>query len=1524
MLQRRQEGFEPPTPSIPKSGGAMAQQDLRGQTPPNTGSAFSFSSRSDQTPLLPHQNSNHENNGMPKPRGYQLELFEQAKKENVAVVLDTGTGKTMIALLLTHYMLFSENSNPNSMIVFIAENKILVTQQYNFITNGLKQFQKMDFSNDEFSNKQVDSDPNDIDEMCACYIGGESGLLKKIMSKKLLQKKRFIATTAQFLHNMLSHNALNMEQISLLIIDECHHCGEGDHPYKSIMSQFYRPLKEELRPKIFGMTASAINCKGDVTEKSLQQKLQLEYSLDCKLTTIMSGTELYNELLEHTNLPEETVIPYRHNINIDSDFVERFEDFLIQTIKRIVSSKETMLAEDLESILQKLSGELLYLYHELGACAIIEYFNLLFDIIGDVKTSEEDECKTMIDSIAHFHGKAAFEASSTPYLELNVDKNIKGDIMRSLHTFLQGEETFMESMKTASLIELLKQNYWDSNTETFNDWVRGLVFCERRIATVLLSRYCSRVLGMNCDFIVGHNSDNTKKAFGLKGNVTPSKQQKKIKSFREGEIKCLFCTNVVEEGFDIPACNLVIRFDPFNDYLRAYIQSRGRARKKGSKFIIMIDADDEKQAIFCSKRKVVHAQMQQLICEDHSEVRQNFVPPQDMPPFGYVTPTGAKATMTSSIQIVNRYFSLISGAYCTDKKPKFMTFEYRGEFITQLVLPDNCPVHPRTISNDEQDDPPYFRWNKTDSKRYCALKAVKILHEHKELDDNLFPTYGSKSYISISQQQKLSFDKTKQKIKIPKAFKGGNFVIHDTQEIYFYDIFVDNVDSNFQLVLPKRIDKDYEDLLHIEIRGSRKVLIQYSNSRFVDVNWIQKSFEHHDFMFRKLSKLNRSDAMDEFEYSLRQWSFFVLPKNMEEHFTNVPLLDIIRERGSNNTSWIKDMVLETSYNHKIYLANRVRFDLNPNSAFSSPEFSSYREFCEKRWNLVVNDLNQPLIEVYQPKFSSLGRNYTEIQSNSAVIIVPEFVNACSFSIDMMSFIRNIPEILYNLRHRLLTIELSKALDFFDPLRKFKDFNKTLDGLNLLQEAITAKRTNLKINYEKLEFFGDTILKYITCKKLFFSFPDLPPGQLSRLKQQLVSNEHLANAFMRSNLEHFILTEPLSHGLVVNNLVPFSENNFEDWEEMRNQDMKKKVLADVVESIIGFCYLQFEDMSYVERFLERIGVHFPNKNTIEYTEFLPESIKTRTLDSLLEIAEKGIIPSVEWQISYVFNNKKLILEALIHASYNSKVNYERFEFLGDAILDMIVTKRIMNEFYVKVKNSSNAPDLPSMNELRERIIQNKSFTAIADSLKLYDYIIFSGEDIVNNMLAFITSKDPENIMVKILSDVVESIAAAIYLDNNNCLDSVEVVFDTFWEQFLNKEFEETRTKAKQRIHGLSELYFDSASEHSETALFLLKNLHRDPSIVLNEMLQKFVWLKYPESVNIIFQETTIKPEPPRKLDANFIITFIGHSFIGTDRNLKAAKKKAAADALLFMKDHSNNLFDLIDDYIQANQVTAMMM
>lgn len=54
------------------------------------------------------------------------------------------------------------------------------------------------------------------------------------------------------------------------------------------------------------------------------------------------------------------------------------------------------------------------------------------------------------------------------------------------------------------------------------------------------------------------------------------------------QLNCLVCTQVMEEGMDVPRCTLVVRFDPILNY-RSYIQAKGRGRHKKAVYAMLVD-----------------------------------------------------------------------------------------------------------------------------------------------------------------------------------------------------------------------------------------------------------------------------------------------------------------------------------------------------------------------------------------------------------------------------------------------------------------------------------------------------------------------------------------------------------------------------------------------------------------------------------------------------------------------------------------------------------------------------------------------------------------------------------------------------------------------------------------------------------------------------------------------------------------------------------------------------------------------
>lgn len=58
----------------------------------------------------------------------------------------------------------------------------------------------------------------------------------------------------------------------------------------------------------------------------------------------------------------------------------------------------------------------------------------------------------------------------------------------------------------------------------------------------------------------------------------------------------MVATAVIEEGLDVPQCNLVIRFNKPNNF-SSYMQSKGRARVKGGKALFVLFRDEDDLAI---------------------------------------------------------------------------------------------------------------------------------------------------------------------------------------------------------------------------------------------------------------------------------------------------------------------------------------------------------------------------------------------------------------------------------------------------------------------------------------------------------------------------------------------------------------------------------------------------------------------------------------------------------------------------------------------------------------------------------------------------------------------------------------------------------------------------------------------------------------------------------------------------------------------------------------------------------------
>jgi ERCC4-related helicase len=69
---------------------------------------------------------------------------------------------------------------------------------------------------------------------------------------------------------------------------------------------------------------------------------------------------------------------------------------------------------------------------------------------------------------------------------------------------------------------------------------------------------------------------------------------KNIEDFKNDKINILIATSVIEEGLDVSTCNLVISINEVLN-VKSFIQTKGRARQRNSKFIFLCAKEEREQ-----------------------------------------------------------------------------------------------------------------------------------------------------------------------------------------------------------------------------------------------------------------------------------------------------------------------------------------------------------------------------------------------------------------------------------------------------------------------------------------------------------------------------------------------------------------------------------------------------------------------------------------------------------------------------------------------------------------------------------------------------------------------------------------------------------------------------------------------------------------------------------------------------------------------------------------------------------------
>ncbi len=136
------------------------------------------------------------------------------------------------------------------------------------------------------------------------------------------------------------------------------------------------------------------------------------------------------------------------------------------------------------------------------------------------------------------------------------------------------------------------------------------------------------------------------------------------------------------------------------------------------------------------------------------------------------------------------------------------------------------------------------------------------------------------------------------------------------------------------------------------------------------------------------------------------------------------------------------------------------------------------------------------------------------------------------------------------------------------------------------------------------------------------------------------------------------------------------------------------------------------------------------------------------------------------LDYNFKNQKLLFQSLVHKSFNNMDNNEKLEFLGDRVLGLIISKRLIDTY----PNDKEG----MIDKKYANLVNKKTCSSVAKTLNLKKFMFLGS-----------SHKSLQRSGDKILSDCVEAIIGAIFLDSG--IKSAEKFILKFWGKYLKNSF-----------------------------------------------------------------------------------------------------------------------------------------
>ena len=285
--------------------------------------------------------------------------------------------------------------------------------------------------------------------------------------------------------------------------------------------------------------------------------------------------------------------------------------------------------------------------------------------------------------------------------------------------------------------------------------------------------------------------------------------------------------------------------------------------------------------------------------------------------------------------------------------------------------------------------------------------------------------------------------------------------------------------------------------------------------------------------------------------------------------------------------------------------------------------------------------------------------------------------------DVVNMAILLPAILYRLDASLVALDACSLLGLeIRPDLALEAITKDSDNTDEHGMEQINFQHGMGHNYERLEFLGDSFLKLGTTISLFTLMPAKTEFEYHVERMLLVSNKNLFNAAVDRKLYEYIRSQGFNRRSWYPNL---KLRKGKAPKTSMQHCLSDKSIADVCEALIGAAYLSCSDGGGMDMAVRAVTKMVKSKNhkMQSFKEYYAayEVPGWQSTDRATE-AQRAAVESVKEVVGYSFRSPTLLRSAFKHPSYTyekSIPNYQRLEFLGDALLDMVVVDYLFRQF-----------------------------------------------------------------------------------------------------------------------------------------------------------------------------------------------------------------------------------------------------